>query len=85
MLVFSSIDNGKLALSDGFGDGISLYFLSGGKLVIFAEAEEMDDGFREDDFAYFEVDLLVFEDLNLLDPATDAHVLEDVDCDVDDC
>ena len=72
---------------DNFGDEVddSLYFLSCRKRVVLAQPEEVNDGFWEDDFAYFEVDLLVFEDLDLLDPATDAHVLEDVDCDVDDC
>ena len=45
----------------------------------------MDDGLGEDDFANFEVDLFIFEDLNLLNPAADANILEDVDGDVNYC
>lgn len=71
---------------DEFGDEIDdpLYFLASGKMLVFAETKEVDDGFGEYDFAYFEVDLLVFEDLYFLDPASDAYILENVDGDVDD-
>ena len=72
---------------DDFGDEVddTLYFLSSRQGYILAQAEEMDDGLGEDDFANFEVDLFIFEDLNLLNPAADANILEDVDGDVNYC
>lgn len=44
----------------------------------------MDHCFWEDDFAYFEVDLLIFEDFDLFYPPAYAYILEDVDGDIDD-
>ena len=43
----------------------------------------MDHGFRKYDFADLEVDLLVFEDIDLLYPPADAHILEYIYSDVD--
>ena len=43
----------------------------------------MDHSFRKDDFTYLEVDLFVFEDINLLYPPADTHILEYIYCDVD--
>ena len=65
---------------DDFGDEVddSLYFLAGRKGLVLAESEEVDDGFWKDDLAYLEIDLFVCEDLNLLNPATNAHILENV-------
>ena len=56
----------------------ALYFLSVG-LGTFTEPEELDHGLREDDFTYFEVNLIVFEDIDLIDASLDSDVLEDGD------
>ena len=71
---------------DDFGYQIndSLYLLASAKSLILAETEEMNNGLGEYYFAYLEVYLFVLEDLDLLDPPPDAHVLEDVDSNVDD-
>lgn len=71
---------------DDFGDEVddALYFLSCGERLVFAESEEVNNGFWEDDLADFEVDLFIFEDLDFLDPPADPHILEDVDGYVDD-
>jgi len=42
----------------------------------------MDDSFRKNDLAYLEVDLLVLEDLDVIDPSFYAYVLEYVYCEV---
>jgi len=70
---------------DEFGDEVDdpLYLLPSGERLVLAKPEEMDDGLREDDLADLEINLLVLEYLNLLNPAVDAHVLEDVDGNVD--
>lgn len=71
---------------DDFGDEIddALYLLASGEGVVFAEPEEVDDRFWENDLADLEVDLFIFQNLDFLDPPPNAHVLEDVDRDVDD-
>jgi hypothetical protein len=73
----------KVVLDD-FGDEIddALYFLSSGECVIFAESEEVDDGFWENNLADFEVDLFIFQNFDFFDPAADPYVLEDVNSNV---
>ena len=44
----------------------------------------MDDGFRKNDFAYLKVYLFILKYLDLLNPPPDAHILENIDGDVDD-
>lgn len=44
----------------------------------------MDDSLWEDDLADLEVNLLIFEDLDFLDPPPNAYILKDVDCNVND-
>ena len=63
----------------------SLDFLAGSQGVVFADPEEVDDRLWENDLAYLKVNLLVFQDFYLFDPATDAHVLKDVDRQVYNC
>jgi hypothetical protein len=56
----------------------ALYFLRV-SLGTFTEPEELDHGLREDDFADFEVNLIVFEDIDLIDASLNTNVLEDGD------
>lgn len=44
----------------------------------------MDDSLWEDDLADLEVNLLIFEDLDFLDPPPNAYILKDVDRNVND-
>ena len=69
---------------DEFGDEVddTLDLLAGAEALVLAQPEQLDYGLREDYLADLEVDLLAFQDLDLLDPAPDPHVLEDVYRDV---
>lgn len=83
-------DMAELALCDGLtwdmikiilkyfpNDGNdALYFLGVG-LGTFTESEQLYHGLREDDFADFEVNLIVFEDIDLVNAPLDTDVLKD--------
>jgi hypothetical protein len=51
--------------------------------MVLAESEQVNDGLWKYYLANLEIDLLIFEDFYLLDPSSDAHILEDVDGYVD--
>lgn len=63
--------------SDQINDALNL--LTSGKLYILVYSDELDHSLWEDYFAYLEVYLFIFQDLDLVYPAFDAYVLEDVD------
>jgi hypothetical protein len=54
----------------------SLYFLGVG-LGTFTKSKQLYHGLREDDFADFEVNLIVFEDIDLVNAPLDTDVLKD--------
>jgi hypothetical protein len=60
----------------------ALNFLSIG-LGTFTESKELDHGLRENNFADFEVNLIVFEDIDLVDAPLDADVLKYCDYELD--
>lgn len=43
----------------------------------------MYDGFRKDDFAYFKIDLLIFEYFYLINPSFNTHILKNVNGQID--
>lgn len=59
-------------------DNDALYFL-GVSLGTFTESEQLYHGLREDDFADFEVNLIVFEDIDLVYAPLDTDILKDGD------
>ncbi len=61
----------------------ALNFLGIG-LWTFTKSEQLYHGLREDDFADFEVNLIVFEDFDLVNAPLDPNVLKDGDNKVDD-
>lgn len=53
-----------------------LYFFSV-RLWSFTKAKQLYHGLREDNFAYFEVDLIIFEYINLINTPFDPNILKD--------
>lgn len=60
-----------------------LYFLACGEGRI-RNFENIDHTIREDNLIDFKVDIFVHQSLNTPNISLDAHILEDVDCNVDD-
>lgn len=56
----------------------SLYLLPCIQFLILVYTNELNNCLWKDDFADLEIDLLVFEDLDLVYPTFNTHVLEDV-------
>lgn len=65
---------------DGLGYEIddALYLLPRCEVGVLVDADEFDDGFGEDDLADVDIDMLAFQDLDLVDPSLYPHVLEHV-------
>ena len=61
----------------------TLNFLSSSQTVILTQSEKMDNGLWKYYFAYFKVNLLIFEDLDFFNPSPDSYILEYIDSDVD--